>query len=73
MMAYKIFYSSTKVVAKPSKKSEKMNNKPSNNKKKNDVKKKDKYVYKGANKLSPKELERYYKDKQMISLRGRLA
>ena len=62
ILAYKIFYSSTKVVAKPSEKSEKINDKPSNGKKNHEAKKKDKGVYKGVNKLSPEELEKYRKD-----------
>lgn len=62
MLAYKIFYSSTKVVAKPSEKGEKVYDKPSNVKKNHEAKKKYKGVYKGANKLSPEDLEKYCKD-----------
>ena len=58
MLAYKIFYSSHKVVAKPNEKCEKISEKPFNGKKNQDAKKKEKGVYKGTNKLSLEEPDR---------------
>ena len=62
MLAYKIFYSTPKVVAKPSKKSEKDKGKHPFGKKNHEAKKKDQSQYKGSNKLASKELERYKKE-----------
>ena len=62
MLAYRIFHSTLKVVAKPSKKSEKEKGKHPFGKKNHEVKKKDQSRYKGSNKLTPKELERYKKE-----------
>ena len=62
MLAYKIFYSSPKVVAKPSKKSEKDKGKDPYDQRNHEGKKKDQGRYKGPNKLTPEELESYRKE-----------
>ncbi len=65
MLAYKNFHTTPKVASKPVEKVEKSVEKPpaGNNKKPSFVaKKQDKKGYKGNNRLTPKELERYKKE-----------
>ena len=62
MLAYKIFYNSSKLVAKPSEKDRKLMQKPYNSLKASDIKKKYKGTYKGINKLSFEELLKCQKD-----------
>ena len=66
MLDYKIFYSSPKVVAKPSKKSEKDKGKDPYGQRNHEGKKKSQGWYKGPNKLTPKELESYQKENKFL-------